>query len=365
MDAQEGREEERPTAEFPLQHTEKYRAHTAIASGGFAVVYMAADAESGDTVAIKQVAELRSCKNRELIMMQQLAHPNVVALKEHYYSNGPRRDGLYLNLVMEYMPESLHSFGVYFTKYHQYMPLTYVRLFGYQMLRGLHYLHFVREVCHRDVKPRNILVDPTSGVAKLCDFGSAKKLEKGEPSLSYVCSRHYRAPELVLGVSDYGFSVDSWSAGCVLAEMLIGQPLFPGESNVDQMVEIVKVLGAPSREEVDGMMRSFTDFRFPMLRPCGIERALRGHTPPEGVRLVQSLLRFHPSQRMLCIQGCAHPFFEELSDAETTTPVGTPLPSLFSFTAEEVEAMPAAVAEKLVRGPADDVEEGEEPQREE
>jgi serine/threonine protein kinase len=85
-------------------------------------------------------------------------------------------------------------------------------------------------------------------VLKLCDFGSAKRIIRGEANVSYICSRYYRAPELIFGATDYGQHIDVWSLGCVIAELLLGQPLFPGESGVDQLVEIIKVLGTPTRE---------------------------------------------------------------------------------------------------------------------
>ena len=75
---------------------------------------------------------------------------------------------------------------------------------------------------------------------KLCDFGSAKILVRGEPNVSYICSRYYRAPELIFGASDYTLAIDVWSSGCVMAEMLLGEPIFAGESGIDQLVEIIK-----------------------------------------------------------------------------------------------------------------------------
>lgn len=72
-------------------------------------------------------------------------------------------------------------------------------------------------------------------------FLSAKQLVRGEPNVSYICSRYYRAPELIFGATDYTANIDIWSAGCVLAELLLGQPIFPGDSGVDQLVEIIKV----------------------------------------------------------------------------------------------------------------------------
>jgi serine/threonine protein kinase len=77
---------------------------------------------------------------------------------------------------------------------------------------------------------------------KLCDFGSAKILVPKEPNVSYICSRYYRAPELIFGATDYTCTIDVWSTGCVAAELLLGAPLFPGDSGVDQLVEIIKVV---------------------------------------------------------------------------------------------------------------------------
>merc|ERR1712226_447651 len=123
------------------------------------------------------------------------------------------------------------------------MPRVLVQLYTYQASRALAHLH---------IKPQNLLVDATKGhVLKLCDFGSAARLGHGRPALvAYICSRYYRAPELIFGATNYTVAVDLWSIGCVLAEMLRGRPLFPGENGVDQLVEIVKVLGAPTRRQV-------------------------------------------------------------------------------------------------------------------
>ena len=82
-----------------------------------------------------------------------------------------------------------------FSKQREYMPLLYVKLFAYQLIRAVAYLHSGKiAVCHRDIKPQNLLIDPTTGMLKLCDFGSAKQLTPGEASVAYICSRYYRAP---------------------------------------------------------------------------------------------------------------------------------------------------------------------------
>jgi glycogen synthase kinase 3 beta len=129
-------------------------------------------------------------------------------------------------------------------------------------LRSIAYIH-AKGICHRDIKPQNILVDTSSHILKLCDFGSAKQLVKGEPNVSYICSRYYRAPELIFGNSNYDTYIDVWSVGCVIAELMLGQPIFPGESGVDQLVEIIKILGTPSKEEILAMNPDYNEYRFP------------------------------------------------------------------------------------------------------
>lgn len=121
-------------------------------------------------------------------------------------------------------------------------------------------------ICHRDIKPQNLLIDPESAVLKLCDFGSAKFLVRNEPNVSYICSRYYRAPELIFGATNYTNSIDVWSAGTVLAELLLGQPIFPGDSGVDQLVEIIKVLGTPTKQHIHEMNPDYKEHTFPSIK---------------------------------------------------------------------------------------------------
>jgi len=109
---------------------------------------------------------------------------------------------VYLNLILEYVPENLYRCSRSYSKVKQSMPMLEVKLYMYQCLRSLAYIHSMG-ICHRDIKPQNLLLDPARGILKLCDFGSAKILVKGEPNVSYICSRYYRAPELIFGATDY------------------------------------------------------------------------------------------------------------------------------------------------------------------
>merc|ERR1711942_399943 len=127
--------------------------------------------------------------------------------------------------------------------------------------------------------------------------GSAKQLVRGEPNVSYICSRYYRAPELIFGATDYTSNIDVWSAGCVLAELLLGQPIFPGDSGVDQLVEIIKVLGTPTREQIREMNPNYTEFKFPQIKAHPWSKVFRPRTPVEAITLVSRLLEYTPGAR--------------------------------------------------------------------
>lgn len=213
----------------------------------------------------------------------------------------------------------------------------------YQIFRGLAYIHNVPRICHRDVKPQNLLVDPLTHQVKLCDFGSAKVLVNGEANISYICSRYYRAPELIFGATEYTTSIDIWSAGCVLAELLLGQPLFPGENAVDQLVEIIKVLGTPTREEIRCMNPNYTDFRFPQIKAHPWHKVFHKRMPPEAIDLASRLLQYSPSLRCTALEACAHSFFDELREPNARLPNGRPFPPLFNFKQELTGASPDLV----------------------
>ncbi|GJY82208.1 shaggy-related protein kinase epsilon-like protein [Tanacetum coccineum] len=176
-------------------------------------------------------------------------------------------------------------------------------IFGivFQIFRSLAYIHAIG-VCHRDIKPQNLLVNPHTHQLKLCDFGSAKVLVKGEPNISYICSRYYRAPELIFGATEYTSAIDVWSVGCVMAEFLLGQ-----------------VLGTPTAEEIKCMNPNYTEFKFPQIKAHPWHKIFHKRMPPEAVDLVSRLLQYSPNLR--CTAACCStPSFEPLRDPSTRLP---------------------------------------------
>ena len=250
------------------------------------------------------------------------------------------------------------------------MPILEIKVYIYQLFRSLAYIHS-QGICHRDIKPQNLLLDPNTGVLKLCDFGSAKILVANEPNVSYICSRYYRAPELIFGATNYTtkigkpmkplshsqhadrYMIDVWSTGCVMAELMLGQPLFPGESGIDQLVEIIKVLGTPTREQIRTMNPNYMEHKFPQIKPHPFHKVGVLIVPPylkltyikvfrkatqDAIDLISALLEYTPTKRLSAIEAMVHPFFDELRtpdcrfpDSRNAAGATKELPKLFDF----------------------------------
>ncbi|KAL0235772.1 hypothetical protein GEMRC1_002354 [Eukaryota sp. GEM-RC1] len=304
-----------------------------IGQGSFGTVYYG-KADNGEPLALKKTLENCHFKNRELAIMRELSHTNVIHLKHWFYTNGSNDGEIYLCLIMEYLPETVYRIVRFYAKRRQTLAPFFVKLYAYQLLRSLGFLHSFN-ICHRDIKPQNLLVDPASGRLKLCDFGSAKRLVPSEGNVAYICSRYYRAPELIFGSSHYTTQVDVWSAGCVIAEMFLGQPVFPGESAVDQLVEIIKVLGTPSPQDIHCMNPEYSDYHFPSVSHANWSSVFRSKTPQDAIDLISMLLVYQPQKRLTAYEALAHNYFDELRADNVALPNGMTLPPLFDFSDHE------------------------------
>lgn len=319
---------------YERQSLQTYTSNKVAGNGTFGVVYQAVIPETNEIVAVKKVLQDSRYKNRELEILKELHHPNIVDLRHSFFTPGSSPNELYLNLVMEFLPNTLYHYARTFHRSREPMPLLLIKVYAFQLLRSLGCCHS-QGICHRDIKPQNLLVDPQTHRLALCDFGSAKKLVRGEPNIAYICSRYYRAPELCLGATEYTTAVDIWSTGCVIAELFLGCPLFPGENAVDQIVEIVKVLGKPSREMIFEMNCKENANKLPDMRGTPWNRVMRGKAPPEAIGFLESLLVYSPNRRPTAMQALQHPFFDELKRKELRLPDGVPVPDLFNWTETE------------------------------
>ena len=233
-----------------------------------------------------------------------------------------------LNLVIDYFPQNIHQLMY---DYRRRLPIVFTRLFSYQIARAIAYIHSFG-MCHRDIKPQNILVNRDTGELKLCDFGSAKILSPEESNISYICSRYYRAPELIFGATHYTTAVDVWSYGCVVAEMIVGQPFFQGETASDQIGRIMKILGSPTVDEVRCMNRESPYTRVPHVGGAGIEAALRYFNPPfTAVLLLIKVMQYTPEKRPTAAQLITDQFHNDLFTETAALPNGNPLPVLTAY----------------------------------
>ncbi|CAM9556858.1 unnamed protein product, partial [Chrysoparadoxa australica] len=209
----------------------KYEVLGVVGEGAYGVVLRCRNKETSDVVAVKKFKEsedddiVRKTTLREVKVLRMLRHPNIVSLKEAF-----RRKGK-LYLVFEYVERNLlevledNPDGMYI----------------FQLCQAIDFCHS-HDVVHRDIKPENLLVNCKTNELKLCDFGFARVVNHAHQELTdYVATRWYRAPELLLGSTMYTRSVDIWAIGCIMGELVDGQPLFPGESEIDQLYIIQRI----------------------------------------------------------------------------------------------------------------------------
>ena len=275
----------------------KYEVLTVVGEGAYGVVLKCRNKESEEICAIKKFKEsdddeiLRKTALREVKLLRLLRHGNIVSLTEAF-----RRKGK-LYLVFEYVEKNLLEV---LEEQPQGLDPSLVRYYIFQLCQAIHWCHS-HDVVHRDIKPENLLIDVNSKQLKLCDFGFARILNNTKEELTdYVATRWYRAPELLLGSASYEFSVDMWAIGCIMGEITDGQPLFPGESEVDQLYIVQKIIGPLIPDHMDLFLSNprFSGLKFPdMSRPETLQKKYIGTLNKRSMNFLQGLLCMDPRGR--------------------------------------------------------------------
>uniref|UniRef100_A0A6V7PAM2 [RNA-polymerase]-subunit kinase n=1 Tax=Ananas comosus var. bracteatus TaxID=296719 RepID=A0A6V7PAM2_ANACO len=277
-----------------------------VGQGTYSNVYKAIDRDTGKIVALKKVrfdtSESESVRfmAREIMILQRLDHPNVIKLEGLATS----RMHYSLYLVFDFMQTDLASV---ISRSDQRLTEPQVKCYMQQLLSGLRHCH-QRGILHRDIKGSNLLIDK-NGMLKIADFGLANYFNpnKKRPLTSRVVTLWYRAPELLLGTTDYGVGIDLWSAGCLLAEMFAGRPIMPGRNEIEQLHRIYKLCGSPP-DDYWSKMKLSPIFRSPQSYKPAILETFKDF-PSSSLCLLSMLLALDPSNRGTAASALQNEFF--------------------------------------------------------
>uniref|UniRef100_A0A4X1TDY2 cyclin-dependent kinase n=2 Tax=Sus scrofa TaxID=9823 RepID=A0A4X1TDY2_PIG len=281
-----------------------------LGEGTYATVYKGKSKLTDNLVALKEIRleheEGAPCTAiREVSLLKDLKHANIVTLHDIIHTEKS------LTLVFEYLDKDLKQ---YLDDCGNVINMHNVKLFLFQLLRGLAYCHR-QKVLHRDLKPQNLLINER-GELKLADFGLARA--KSIPTKTYsneVVTLWYRPPDILLGSTDYSTQIDMWGVGCIFYEMATGRPLFPGSTVEEQLHFIFRILGTPTEETWPGILSNeeFKTYNYPKYRA----EALLSHAPrldSDGADLLTKLLQFEGRNRISAEDAMKHPFFLSLGE---------------------------------------------------
>ncbi|XP_061406690.1 cyclin-dependent kinase-like 3 [Lethenteron reissneri] len=314
---------------------EKYENLGLVGEGSYGIVLKCRHRDTGQLVAIKKFLDsedhksVRKIAAREIKMLKQLRHENLVNLLEVFR----RKRRLYL--VFEFVD---HTVLDELERHPRGLPTARVRPCLLQVLRAVGFCHS-HNIIHRDIKPENILMS-RSGIVKLCDFGFARALAgSSEPYTDYVATRWYRAPELLVGDTKYGRAVDVWAVGCVAVEIQTGDPVFPGDSDIDQLYQIVKCFGnlMPRHRELFYKNPVFTGLKVPEVHAVEPLEKRLPRLPPLLLDLIKQCLYMDADTRPPCSRLLQHDYFTADGFADKFL-----LELLESTQKDRAESMPAA-----------------------
>lgn len=332
-----------------FQVSQRYTVSKPVGQGAYGIVCAAEDEVLNEQVAIKKIENafehITFTKRtlRELRILRHLRHENIIDVR-NIFLPGTKEAFEDIYVISELMETDLASI----LKSQQPLSDDHSQFFLYQILRGIKYVHSA-QVIHRDLKPRNLLVNANCDL-KICDFGLARVCFCEEdfrtcPMTEYVCTRWYRAPEVLCSWMDYNSAIDMWSIGCIFAEMLHRKPLFPGLNTQHQLQLIINFLGNPSAEELQKVpnekCRKFIE-SLPINQGRHLEMSYSelcgGEASPLIIDFLSKTLPFDPESRCTASEALRRPYLSQLycpEDEPTRGPLDT---SDFEFERRRINA---------------------------
>ncbi|XP_073154577.1 cell division control protein 2 homolog C [Henckelia pumila] len=302
---------------------DKYEKLEKVGEGTYGKVYRAKEKATGQVVALKKTRlemdeeGVPPTALREVSLLQMLSQSLYVVrlLCVEHVDNKNGKPLLYL--VFEYLDTDLKKFIDSHRKGPNPRPLPQqlIQSFLYQLCKGVSHCHS-HGVLHRDLKPQNLLLDKDKGVLKIADLGLGRAFTVPLKSYTHeIVTLWYRAPEVLLGSTNYSTAVDMWSVGCIFAEMVRRQALFPGDSEFQQLLHIFRLLGTPTEIQWPGV-RSLRDWHvYPQWEPQNLTRAVPS-LGPDGVDLLSKMLTYDPAERISAKAALDHPYFDSLDKSQ-------------------------------------------------
>lgn len=305
---------------------EKYEKLEKVGEGTYGKVYKAKDKASGQLVALKKTRlemdeeGVPPTALREVSLLQMLSQSLYIVrllCVEHVDTNknGDSKANLYL--VFEYLDTDLKKFIDSYRKGPNPRPLapSLIQSFLFQLCKGVAHCHS-HGVLHRDLKPQNLLLDKEKGILKIADLGLGRAFTVPLKSYTHeIVTLWYRAPEVLLGSTHYSTAVDMWSVGCIFAEMVRRQALFPGDSEFQQLLHIFRLLGTPSEKQWPGVSALRDWHVYPLWEPQNLARAVPSLSA-DGVDLLSKMLKYDPSERISAKAAMDHPYFDSLDKSQ-------------------------------------------------